>query len=462
MAQLNTLNAYGSGFQIKVLASLLRHKEFLQTIHDVVEPEMFDSPATQWIVKDILKYYYKYHTTPSLEYLQIEVKKIDNEVLKISVAEQLKEALKTANEDKIYIEQEFSSFCKNQQLKKALLNSVDLLSKGQFEDIRVIIDSALKAGADKNIGHEYLQDIEQRYREDDRKAVPTPWTKISEHLMGGLGRGDLGVIFGGPGSGKSWFLVNIGAAAVKAGLTVNHYTLELSDIYTGKRYDSVFTGIGFKEVHLHREKVEGVVSNLPGRLTIAEFPMGKTTVSKIESHIRKCTDMGHKPDLIIIDYIDLLKSKRATGGEVKDEIDDVYMAVKGMARELNTPVWSVSQVNRAGAKDDIVEGDKAAGSYNKIMIADFIMSLSRKRADKLNKSGRVHIMKNRYGQDGMTYNAMIDTDNGTIKIDETELTEEEIHAMQAITNNAFKTTNNSSLTFEEKSILSKKFFELSK
>ena len=88
MAQLNTLNAYGSGFQIKVLSSLLKHKEFLQTIHDVVEPEMFDSPATQWIVKDILKYYYKYHTTPSLEYLQIEVKKIDNEVLKISVAEQ--------------------------------------------------------------------------------------------------------------------------------------------------------------------------------------------------------------------------------------------------------------------------------------------------------------------------------------------------------------------------------------
>lgn len=461
MAQLNTLNAYGSGFQVKILSSLLKHKEFLQTINDVVEPEMFDSPASQWIVKEILRYYYKYHTTPSLEFLQIEVKKIDNEVLKVSVAEQLKESLKTVNEDRDFIEQEFSGFCKNQQLKKALLSSVDLLSKGQFEDIRTIIDRALKAGSDKNIGHEYLQDIEQRYREDDRKAVATPWKNISEHLMGGLGRGDLGIIFGGPGSGKSWFLVNLGAEAVKNGLTVNHYTLELSDIYTGKRYDSVFTGIGFKEIHLHREKVEETVSNLPGRLTIAEFPMGKTTVSTIESHIRKCTDMGHKPDLIIIDYIDLLKSKRV-GGEIKDEIDDVYTAIKGMAREINTPIWSVSQVNRAGAKDDIVEGDKAAGSYNKIMIADFIMSLSRKRADKLNKTGRVHIMKNRYGQDGMTYNAMIDTDNGTIKIDENELTEEEIQTMQAATNSAFKTTGSSSLTFEEKSILSKKFFELSK
>jgi replicative DNA helicase len=297
MAQLNTLNAYGSGFQVKVLSSLLKHKEFLQTINDVVEPEMFDSPASQWIVKEVLRYYYKYHTTPSLEFLQVEVKKIDNEVLKVSVAEQVKEALKAANEDRDYIEQEFSGFCKNQQLKKALLNSVDLLGKGQFEDIRSMIDRALKAGADKNIGHEYDKDIEQRYREDDRAAIPTPWAHITEHLMGGLGRGDLGLVFGGPGSGKSWFLVNLGAFAVQAGYTVAHYTLELSDIYTGKRYDSVFTGIDFKEVHKHRETVDQTVQNLPGKLIVKEFPMGKTTVNAIESHIRKCTDLGHKPDL---------------------------------------------------------------------------------------------------------------------------------------------------------------------
>ena len=168
--------------------------------------------------------------------------------------------------------------------------------------------------------------------------------------------------------------------------------------------------------------------------------------------------MGHKPDLIIIDYIDLLKSKRV-GGEIKDEIDDVYTAIKGMAREINTPIWSVSQVNRQGAKDDIVEGDKAAGSYNKIMIADFIMSLSRKRADKINKTGRVHIMKNRYGSDGMTYNAIIDTDNGFIQIDDKELTEEEIRTMAAA---SAQTQDKTGLSSEEKAILSKKFFELSK
>jgi replicative DNA helicase len=100
MASLNQLQQYGLSFQIKVLSSLLKHKEFLLNINDVLETDMFDNPAHQWIVTEILKYYYQYHTTPSIDFLQVEVKKIDNEVLKLSVVEQLKEALKASNEDR--------------------------------------------------------------------------------------------------------------------------------------------------------------------------------------------------------------------------------------------------------------------------------------------------------------------------------------------------------------------------
>ena len=109
MAVLNQLNQYGVGFQVKVMSSLLKHKEFLQNIHDILEEEYFDNPAHKWIVEEILKYHYKYHTTPSLDALQVEVKKIDNEVLKVSVIEQLKEAYKASNEDQEYVEQEFAN-----------------------------------------------------------------------------------------------------------------------------------------------------------------------------------------------------------------------------------------------------------------------------------------------------------------------------------------------------------------
>ena len=91
MNVLNTLNSYGSGFQIKVISSLLKHKEFLQNIIDVLDPNEFDNPSHKWIITETIKYYQKYHTTPTPEFLSIEVRKMDNDVLKVSVAEQLKE-----------------------------------------------------------------------------------------------------------------------------------------------------------------------------------------------------------------------------------------------------------------------------------------------------------------------------------------------------------------------------------
>jgi replicative DNA helicase len=458
MAVLNQLNQYGVGFQVKVLSSLLKHKEFLQNIHDILEEEYFDNPAHKWIVEEILKYHYKYNTTPSLDALQVEVKKIDNEVLKVSVIEQLKEAYKASNEDQEYVEQEFANFCKNQQLKKALLSSVELLEKGQYDDIRYLIDSALKAGMDKNLGHEYEKDTETRYRAEDRNPIPTPWPHVNELLQGGLGAGDVGIIFGNPGGGKSWMLTALGAMPVSLGYTVAHYTLELSEGYMGRRYDATFTGLKVQELGLHRQEVNEMIEKLKGKLIIKEFSMGKASISSIEAHIQKMTDLGTRPDLVIIDYVDLLKSKRKSIDR-KDEIDDIYISTKALARDLKLPIWTVSQVNRAGAKDDVIEGDKAAGSYNKIMIADFAMSLSRKRLDKMNGTGRAHIMKNRYGGDGMTYPVKINTENGNIEILDREMEEGEFTVENGTQGPKAPTTNFSA---EERNYLQQRFFELGK
>ena len=127
--------------------------------------------------------------------------------------------------------------------------------------------------------------------------------------------------------------------------------------------------------------------------------------------------MDHKPDLVIIDYVDYLKApSKSRFTERKDEIDDVFIATKGLAKELKIPILTPSQVNRMGAKDDVIEGDKAAGSYDKMMVADICLSLSRKKEDKVLGTGRIHVMKNRYGMDGMTYDAKVDTNNGHIEI----------------------------------------------
>jgi len=412
---LKSIDEYGSVFQMKVISSLLTHKEFLQNINDVLDEEYFSNPAHKWVINEILNYYEKYHTTISMDILKVEMKKVENEVLQVSIKEQLREAYKADIEDLTYVQEEFSAFCKNQQLKKALLNSVDLLKAGDYDSIKFMIEAAMKAGQDKNIGHEYGKDIESRYREDHRTIVPTPWEPINQLIQGGLGNGDLGLIFGNPGGGKSLTLVALGGFAVKMGYNVIHYTLELSESYTGRRYDAFFTHVPVDNLEKHKTKVEETVPELPGELIIKEYPMGKTTMSTIEAHIKKVTDLGMKPDLIIIDYIDLLSTKKKTVDR-KGEIDDIYTSTKGLARQLNLPIWSVSQVNRAGAKDNVIEGDKAAGSYDKMMITDLSISLSRKKEDKVNGTGRFHIMKNRYGMDGLTYQVNVDTTIGKIEI----------------------------------------------
>jgi replicative DNA helicase len=358
-----------------------------------------------------------------MDVLKVELQKVENEILQLSIKEQLKLAYEASDEDLKYVQEEFSNFCKNQQLKKALLKSVDLLKIGDYESIKFIVESAMKSGQDKNIGHEYLKDVESRYREDHRTVIPTPWAKFNDLTQGGIGNGDLGLIFGSPGGGKSWCLVSLGAYAVSLGFNVLHYTLELGEDYVAKRYDAFFTRIPVNTISQHREQVEETINRLPGKLIVKEYPIGGATTSTLESHIQKSENLGVKPDLIIIDYIDLLSTKKRSSDR-KGELDHIYRSIKGLARQLNLPIWSVSQVNRAGARDEIVEGDKAAGSYDKIMISDVCISLSRQRQDKVNGTGRFHIMKNRYGIDGLTFKVKADTSTGHFEVTEYDESEE--------------------------------------
>ena len=449
---LQKLSQYGKPFQVKVLGSLLTDKAFLLNVRDVLQEDYFDADAHKWILQEIVSYFDKYHATITMDVLKIELIKIDNDVLKTAIKEELRNSYQASQQDLEYVQEEFQTFCKNQKLKQALMDSADLLNQGDYDAIRGMIEGALKAGMDKNIGHEYLKDIESRYRENYRPTVPTPWPVLTEAFQGGWGPGDLAIIFGNPGGGKSWTMVAAAAHAVQQGHNVIYYTLELGEDYVGKRFDCYFTGYSIDEVNSHRDKVEEIVNKLPGKLIVKEYAPKSATVTTIKSHIQKCEDMDFKADMVIIDYVDYLRGPSKKFSERKDEIDDVFVAVKGLAKDLKIPVLTPSQVNRMGAKDQVIEGDKAAGSYDKLMVADIAISLSRQKEDKVNGTGRFHIMKNRYGMDGMTYNALVDTNNGHIEISDDIMTED-LAPVQPTTVQGVDT--------HDRAILAKKFFELS-
>lgn len=411
---MSKLEQYGHNFQIKTLSVLLRDKEFLQQVADIVSPDFFDNEANKWIISKTLEYFNEFKTTPTMEVFKVEVENIRNEIQQVAVKEQLKETFKsTSSPDLDYVKQTFLDFCRNQTLKSALLSSVDLLEIGNYEDIRRLIDNALKAGVEKNLGHDYMDAIEERYREEARNTIETPWNEINSLVGGGLGNGDLGLIVGNPGGGKSWALVAIGGHAVKLGYTVIHYTLELSDVYVGQRYDAFFTEIPVNEIKIHKSTVKSKLEDMRGKLYIKQYPAGKANVNTILAHIDKCRGQGIEPDLIVLDYADLLYTKN--GKEKRDRLDDIYTSIRGMSTELNIPVWTASQVNRSGARSDIIEGDQISESYSKIMITDFALSLSRKTEDKENGTGRFHVMKNRYGADGLSYDVSMDTSIGKIE-----------------------------------------------
>ena len=428
---LKSLQQYGKGFQLKVLGSLLTDKGFLINVRDVLHVQYFDADSHKWIIGQIIDYFDKYHTCVTMDVLRVELQKVENEVLQVALKEELRNSYEATQDDLEYVQEEFTTFCRNQEMKSAILNSADLLKKGDFDGIRSNIENAMKAGMDKNIGHEYNKDIETRYRVDYRPTIPTPWPVLNDGIQGGFGPGDLGIVFGSPGGGKSWAMVAIAAHAVKLGYKVNFYTLELGEDYVGKRFDCYFTGYNIDEVNQHREEVTEFVDGLKGKLIVKEYPPKSASINTIKAHIQKCIDKDHKPELIIIDYVDYLKApSRGRNYERKDEIDDVFIATKGLAKEMKIPIITPSQVNRMGARDNVIEGDKAAGSYDKMMVADMCFSLSRQKEDKVLGTGRVHVMKNRYGQDGMTYNIKMNTNNGHIQFLE-KATEEELQAADA-------------------------------
>jgi len=428
---LKSLQQYGKGFQLKVLGSLLTDKKFLINVRDVLHEHYFDADSHKWIIGQIIDYFDKYHTNVTMDVLRVELQKVENEVLQVALKEELRNSYEATQDDLEYVQEEFTTFCRNQEMKNAILNSADLLKKGDFDGIRSNIENAMKAGMDKNIGHEYNKDIETRYRVDYRPTIPTPWPVLNDGIQGGFGPGDLSIVFGSPGGGKSWAMVAIAAHAVNLGYKVNFYTLELGEDYVGKRFDCYFTGYSIDEVNQHRKEVTELVDELKGRLIVKEYPPKSASINTIKAHIQKCIDMDHKPDLIVIDYVDYLKApSKGRNYERKDEIDDVFIATKGLAKEMKIPIITPSQVNRMGARDSIIEGDKAAGSYDKMMVADMCFSLSRQKEDKVLGTGRVHVMKNRYGQDGMTYNIKMNTNNGHIQFLE-QATEEELEAADA-------------------------------
>ena len=406
---------FGTSFQLKIISALLSDKIFFKTVYDIIKPEYFDSDSNEWILRTLSSHFDRYEKLPTLDVFKVELDKVDRDILKVSVVDNLKQIWNSLDsEDLDYVKSETIEFCKNQEVKNAILESVGLLQEGKIEQIKTKIDSAMKAGQDTNVGHDYKEDIVDRYESTVRDVVPTGWDVIDELVDGGFGKGELIIFAAPPGIGKSWALVNVGMSAVRAGKTVVHYTLELNEGYVGQRYDAVLTGIPVPNLKYNIDEVTRQVKNLKGELIVKYWPTKTASINSVRASLDKLKLQDKEPDIIIIDYADLIKGNSRR--ERHEELEEIMESLRGLGGEYECPIFTASQINRSGADDDIITGTKIAGSFSKLMTADFVVSLSRKIEDKLAGTGRWHVIKNRFGPDGMTLPSKANMSTGVIQI----------------------------------------------
>jgi replicative DNA helicase len=410
------LSSFGTSFQSKIIASLITDIKFVQTISDILQPSMFDADSNKWLVKVIRDYYYEYKKQPTLEVLKYKIEEIENDILKAGVVDKLRGVWKNIEAtDLEFVQKQTLDFCKNQTLKSAILESVELLENKNYDGIKSIIDAAMKAGSSRDLGQDYVSSLEVRLENSARDTIKTPWDVINDIMDGGLGAGELGVIVAAAGIGKSWILQSLGADVIKSGKTVIHYTLELNENYVGLRYDSIFTGITTSNIKYYKDDVSKKITTLDGKLLIKYFPTKSASVQTLGSHLKQIELSGIKVDLMIVDYADILMPT-GTFREKRHALGNIYEDLRGLAGEMDIPCWTASQANRSSLEEDIIDASKVSEDYSKVMTADFVMSVSRKVEDKIANTGRFHVIKNRFGIDGVTFPSKINTNVGQIQI----------------------------------------------
>ena len=414
---------YGKAFQEKIFQGLAIDKDWAQQMHEVMKPHYFELKYLQYLCEKYFEYFDKYRCFPTMQLLiQMVAGDLGSEgsdgILRNQIVQFIHRMRGNPHpEDLPYVKDKALDFCKRQAFKEALTTAVELVQSDKFESVVDLMRQAVSVGMPSTIGHDFFEDLEARFQEIQRITTPTGLDFLDEKtiLDGGLGRGELGVVVAPTGCGKSHWLVQVGAAALKQGKTVVHYSFELSEFLVGKRYDAHLTSISVNDLIENKERVKEFYEDHEfGNLIIKYYPTRTASVNTIRNHLEKLKFRGHIPSVVIIDYADVMRSTKAYEA-LRHELMLIYEELRQMAGDFNVPVWTASQSNRAGANADMVGLENMGEAYGKAQVSDFVLGLSRKPEEKDKGFGRLFVAKNRSGRDGMQFHVKIDTARSKFK-----------------------------------------------
>ena len=422
---------FGKSFQENLCHLMLDDRPFADQMFEVLDVNFLELMYLRVFVGKIQEYRKKYSVHPTRKTMTSILRTgLDNEqesvqkMIRGYFARIMSEGITIEGSE--YIKDTALDFCKKQKLKEAMIHSVDLIKKSSFDEIAKVINEAIKLGTSNDIGYDYMTDFEKRFELKSRNPVSSGWEVVDKITKGGLGSGELGVVIAPTGAGKSMVLVHLGAQALKAGKNVVHYTLELADTVVASRYDSCITEYHLKDLQVFKEQIYDKIKDIEGRLLVKEYPTRSASIQTVKNHLEKMKNFGFIPDLIIVDYADLIRPENSSKEEKRHQLETIYEELRGISQVAGCPIWTASQTNRSGLNAEVITMESISEAFNKCFVADFIFSVSRTIEDKNTNGGRIFIAKNRNGPDGLIHPIFMDTSNVKIKILPTPMTGEEL------------------------------------
>jgi replicative DNA helicase len=411
---------FQDSIQRGILYLSMAEEDFLVQILPMVKAEYFEFPTHQKFFGIVKDHYLQYHTLPSNDQVLEEAKvlKSPSELLS-DYRSELDEInnvdVKSITNEEYYLNL-VEEFAKEQALKDALLNSLELLKAKKYADIEGEFRAALSISRDVDLGIDYFADIESRWDRLNNSKLNTqfrtPFGSINEQLEGGLCTRELAMVVAPPGVGKSLFLANQAVRSVLDGKNVLYISLEMSEDRVAQRFDSIFTRIRQKElskkVGTLRERLDEINESVDcrGALRIKQFPTKRLNIAGLRAFLNQERNYNNfEPDVLIIDYLELMTTD-STLAEYQAQ-ERTAQELRGLAVENNILIWTATQTNREGRKVNIITDAELADSYGKIRVCDLVFSINQTEEEFDDGKARLYVMKSRNGRARFIVNVKI-------------------------------------------------------
>jgi replicative DNA helicase len=395
-----------------ILRNLLYNEEYIRKIIPFLKSEYFEDTNQKIVFEEILSFVQEYNQPATKEVLCIEIEKrkdINDTSFKEII--QLVSCLDDVPAEFNWLVDTTEKWCRDRAIYLALMESIHIADgkdeKKNRDSIPSILSDALAVSFDNHIGHDYLQDYEERYESYHRKEekISFDLEYFNKITSGGLSNKTLNICLAGTGVGKSLFMCHIASSVLLQGKNVLYITLEMAEERIAERIDANLLNIPIQDiVDLPKQMFETKVTNLAkktqGTLIIKEYPTASAHSGHFKSLLNELAlKKSFKPDIIFIDYLNICASSRFKGGNNVNSytlIKSIAEELRGLAVEFNVPIMSATQTTRSGYGSSDVELTDTSESFGLPATADLMFALI--STEELEGLGQILVkqLKNRY------------------------------------------------------------------